>query len=170
MNYKRLFVPNSYVFLTVVTYNRQPILIENIEILREAFKSSKIKYKYDIYAIMINHDHFHTILQPQNIEDYPKIIAEIKRYFTKHIEKNYSLNKNNEANIWQRRYWEHTIRDESDLHKHTDYIHYNSIKHYNISPQNWQYSSFNKFVKNGYYENDWCNFGDINKISELNYE
>ena len=170
MNYKRLLIPNSYIFLTVVTYNRQPILIKNIGILRESFKNSKEKYKYDIYAVIINKDHFHIIIKPENINNYPKIIAEIKRYFTKHINKDYVLNKNNEANIWQRRYWEHTIRDEEDLNKHTDYIHYNSMKHYNIAPKDWAYSSFKKFVNNGYYENDWCNYNDKNKIEELSYE
>ena len=170
MNYKRLLIPNSYIFLTVVTYNRQPILIKNIGILRESFKNSKEKYKYDIYAVIINKDHFHIIIKPENINNYPKIIAEIKRYFTKHINKDYVLNKNNEANIWQRRYWEHTIRDEEDLNKHTDYIHYNSMKHYNIAPKDWEYSSFKKFVENGFYEPDWCNFNDKHKINNMNFE
>ena len=71
---------------------------------------------------------------------------------------------------FQRRYWEHTITDEEDLKKHLDYIHYNSINHYNIAPKDWKYSSFQKFVKNGFYNLDWCNFNDINKINELDYE
>lgn len=59
--------------------------------------------------------------------------------------------------------------NESDLNKHLDYIHYNPTKHYNISPNDWRYSSFNKFVKSGLYNLYWCNFGDKNKIENLNY-
>ena len=66
-----------------------------------------------------------------------------------------------ESTIWQRRYWEHTIRDKNDLYKHLDYIHYNPIKHgYVKSAKDWKYSSFNKFVKMNYYEPNWCNFED----------
>ena len=79
-------------------------------------------------------------------------------------------NKKRESDIWQRRYWEHTIINEEDLCKHIDYIHYNSMKHYNIAPKDWEYSSFKKFVNNGFYEMSWCNFEDIHKINELDFE
>ena len=72
--------------------------------------------------------------------------------------------------IWQRRYWEHTIRDEDDLHKHLDYIHYNSFKHYKIPPNEWEFCSFNKFVRLGFYENNWCNWEDKNNINLLDFE
>ena len=75
-----------------------------------------------------------------------------------------------EKGIWQRRYWEHTIRDENDLHKHIDYIHYNSMKHYNIIPKDWKYSSFKKFAKLGLYDEDWCNYKDENEIKNLDLE
>ena len=75
-----------------------------------------------------------------------------------------------EKGIWQRRFWEHTIRNEQDLNVHLDYIHYNSYKHYKISPKDWKYSSFDKFVKNNFYDIDWCNFEDKNKISNLDFE
>ena len=69
-------------------------------------------------------------------------------YFGSHSGVFYSLNKNGESDIWQRRYWEHTIMSEEDLYRHIDYIHYNSMKHYNIAPRDWSFSSFNRFVKN----------------------
>ena len=62
------------------------------------------------------------------------------------------------------------LEDEDDLYKHIDYIHYNSMKHYDIAPKDWKYSSFKKFVHNGFYEIDWCNFEDKYKIKELNIE
>ena len=72
--------------------------------------------------------------------------------------------------IWQNRFWEHTIRSEEDLNKHLDYIHYNSVKHNNIAPNDWEYSSFMRFVSKGLYDNDWCNIGDKHNINSLDYE
>ena len=71
---------------------------------------------------------------------------------------------------YKRRYYDHIIRNENDLNRHLDYIHYNSIKHYHISPKDWKYSSFEKFVNLGFYDDDWCNFGDKNLICELDLE
>ena len=51
-----------------------------------------------------------------------------------------------------------------------DYIHYNPTKHYNIAPKDWKFSSFNKFVQNGYYEKGWRNFSNEYNIDELDYE
>jgi len=70
--------------------------------------------------------------------------------------RNESRQKRGEAAIWQRRFWEHTIRDLDDYHRHLDYIHYNPVKHglvKNVS--DWVWSSFHQFVKAGYYERDW---------------
>ena len=170
MNYKRLFVPNSFIFVTVVTKNRKKILIENIQSLKEALRLTKQRFPFDIFAIIINQDHFHMIIKPDDIKSYPKIIGSIKSSFTKISGTKCSKNNNGEADIWQRRYWEHTIIDEEDLYRHLDYIHYNSVKHYGIAPKDWEFSSFNKFVKNGVYENDWCNFEDKYKISSMNLE
>ena len=147
MNYKRLFIPDSLIFITVVTKNRKKILITHIEHLRKAFKITKEKYPFDIIAIIINPDHFHMVIKPESINTYPGIVALIKINFTKLANIPHSLNNNNESGIWQRRYWEHTIINEEDLNKHIDYIHYNSMKHYNIAPKNWKYSSFQQYIK-----------------------
>ena len=80
------------------------------------------------------------------------------------------MRKRGEKGIWQRRYYDHVIRNEEDLWKHIDYIHFNSVKHYNIAPKDWEFSSFNKFVKNNFYDLIWCNYDDKNKISEMNLE
>ena len=165
-------------FITIVTAKRRKILIENINILREAFKRTINTYNYEIYAICVLHDHIHMIIKPYDINDYPKIIQQIKRHFSQHIDKNilenYLLTQGNikrkECDIWQHRYWEHTICNEKDLNKHVDYIHYNPMKHYELSPKDWKYSSFKKFVQKKYYNLNWCNFEDINSISDLNYE
>ena len=178
MNYRRLFIPGSVVFITVATFERQEILIQNIELLRSAIKQAKQKYQFDIVAICVLKNHFHMLLKTNNIKEYPNIIKNIKRNFSVNFNisqipdyyESDSRKIKGEKSIWQRRYFEHTIVNEEDLNKHIDYIHYNSIKHYNISPKDWKYSSFHKFVQNGFYEKDWCNFEDKYNVKELNYE
>lgn len=177
-NYRRYFNNNNPVFITFVTQNRKEILTDNIDILRNSFKYSKSKFKYEIIAIVILKEHCHIILSADNQNDIPKIIRTIKFNFSKNISKKYLTNielslsarKRGEKGVWQRRYYDHIIRNEEDLYKHLDYIHYNPTKHYNISPKDWKYSSFDKFVKLGSYDLDWCNYGDKNLVSQLNYE
>ena len=179
MNYRRLFIPNSLIFVTIVTSKRRPILIQNIKLLRESFKRAVINYNCKIIAICVLPEHIHFIINPYEISDYPFFIKQFKTYFSKNIDisklENYELSKSNiskkERDVWQRRYFEHTIISETDLYKHFDYIHFNPVKHGLVTKvKDWEYSSFYQFVKNNYYSIDWCNFEDKNKIFELNYE
>jgi len=177
-NYRRYFYENNYVFLTIVTYNRRPLLIKNIEILRNSFKYTKQKFNFDIVACIIMEDHFHLLISTDFPQDIPKIIKMIKINFTMNIPKYYINNENlsdsrirrGEKGIWQRRYYDHIIRDDEDLYRHIDYIHYNSVKHNNIAPKDWEYSTFNHFVKKGNYELDWCNYKDKHNIKSMNLE
>lgn len=177
-NYRRHFKNSNPVFVTFVTHDRKEILIENVDILRNSFKYSKEKFKYEIIAIVVLKEHCHVILSAENQSDIPKIIRIIKFNFSKSIPDKYlekvelstSAAKRGEKGIWQRRYYDHIIRDEDDLYKHLDYIHYNPTKHYQIIPKNWKYSSFNKFVKLGLYDLNWCNQEDKNEIEQLDYE
>ena len=76
-----------------------------------------------------------------------------------------------EKGIFQRRYWEHTIRDEKDLNNQINYIHYNPVKHgYVKSVKDWEYSSFHKFVKKGLYDINWGSNTDIKEIIDLDFE
>ena len=177
-NYKRYFnnLANP-IFITFVTYKRREILIPNIDILRNSFKYAKNKYDFKIIAISILKDHCHMIIFAKNSNDISQIIRTIKFNFSTNVSKEYicknlpeSAVKRGEKGIWQRRYYDHIIRDEKDLHRHIDYIHYNPTKHYQIAPKDWKYSSFDKFVIKKYYKEDWCNFGDKYKINDLNYD
>lgn len=175
MHYKRFFVQNSMVFITIVSYNRQQILLDNIDLIKNSLRYAKAKYDFKIIAIVILKDHLHLILELNNNNDYPNIVKYFKTYFSRHIDMpNNDLTDGKkhkrEKGIWQSRYWAHLILDENDLYKHIDYIHYNPMKHYNISPKDWEFSSFMKFVKNGYYNVDWCNYKDIYNITKLNFE
>ncbi len=177
-NYRRYFINSQNpVFITFVTYNRKNILIPNIDILRNCFIHAKCKYKFQIIAITVLQNHCHMIISPRCAEDIPKIMRTIKYHFSTNIPDKYICNnlsesalKRGEKGVWQRRYYDHIIRDEEDLNKHIDYIHYNSFKHYNIAPKDWLYSSFKKFVKNNCYDTNWCNIDDKYKIQQLDYE
>ena len=177
-NYKRYFrSSNNPVFITFVTYNRRKILLSNIKLLQNSFKNTLSKYQFEIKAISILKEHCHLIISANNPNNIPNIIRAIKYHFSSNVNNMYTCKeltnsaiKRGEKGIWQRRYYDHIIRDEEDLHKHIDYIHYNSIKHYEIAPKDWKYSSFKKFVKNKYYDIDWCNFDDKYKINTLDYE
>ena len=152
MKYRRAFIPGGTWFFTVVTNQRQAFLAEpeNISVLREAFKQVKEKYPFTIDAIVIMPDHLHCIWTlPKSDSDFATRWRLIKTWFTKHCQQDFRP-------IWQRRYWEHLLRDEADYNKHIDYIHYNPVKHrYVNSVAEWQYSSFHKYLKQGFYPENW---------------
>jgi len=156
-------------FITVVTHQRNPILIDNIELLRESFRYSKQKYDYSIDAIVILPDHFHAIITLEQSQDYSLIIKTIKQYFSKycdekyyqHLHQSYSRYTKGYKSIWQKRFYEHTIRNERDYQVRLDYIHYNPIKHNLVKKaKDWEYSTFSKFVDRGDYDQNWGDFTD----------
>ena len=152
-NYKRVFEDGYSYFITIVTYRRKPILTEHIELLRKSFAYSKQRFDYHIDEIVILPDHLHMIITPKIALEYPKIIAATKAYFSKNFkvdadevmaqskcryEKRYKP-------VWQRRYYEHTIRNEADWQEKIVYMQNNPVKHglaKNILA--WEYSSFVK--------------------------
>jgi putative transposase len=84
----------------------------------------------------------------------------IKSYFSRRIPEHEPTNQSRinrrERDIWQRRFWEHAIRDEEDWQNHVNYIHHNPIKHgYVKDLKEWPYSSFHRFVKRGLYDENW---------------
>ena len=177
-NYIRYFqTTNKPVFITFVTYNRCDILIQNIEVLRNSFKYAKTRYKFEIIAITVLKNHCHLLIYAKDFKQIPQIIRTIKFNFSINISEEFipnnlsvSQQKRGEKGIWQRRYYDHIIRNEEDLNRHIDYIHYNSMKHYNILPKDWSFSSFKKYVKSGLYEENWCNFEDKNNIKKMECE
>ena len=171
-NFKRYYQNNNIVFVTIVTYNRIPFLLKNIDKLRKSLINPN--YSYKILAGVVLQDHMHLLIQADKAEEFPKIIASFKASFSKQMPINFNQTeeqlRRREKGIWQRKYYDHIIRDEKDLHRHLDYIHFNPMKHCHVKPIDWEFSSFKKFVQKGYYDKNWCNFGDKNKITELNYE
>lgn len=165
--YRRSFIPGGTFFFTVVTYNRIPILIDNDarRILRQAWLEFKGRFPFTTNAICLLPDHLHCIWTlPEGDANYSIRWKEIKRLFSKEYGRIFltsthltpSREKRKEAAIWQRRFWEHTIRDEGDYNRHLDYIHYNPVKHGLVDHvQDWQWSSFHRYVRMDYYEKEW---------------
>ncbi len=165
--YRRTRIEGGVYFFTIVTYNRLPILTspEARGLLRSAWKDVQSRFPFTTDALCLLPEHLHCIwFLPEGDANYSVRWKEIKRLFTKGYLsqvgpgelRNLSRIKRGEGAIWQRRFWEHTIRDEVDLNRHRDYIHYNPVKHGLVrSVSDWPWSSFHRFVRNGYYERDW---------------
>ena len=163
-NYRRILAQNHPVFITISSYKKQPILESRCKLIKESWKAAKEKFKFNISAYCILPDHIHYILELDNIFEYPKIIGFMKWYFSKNIDSDFkspnflpdSKRKKKEKGVWQRRYYEHTIRNDEEFQVYTDYIHYNPVKHNWVkSVKDWKYSSFHDFVKLNYYDIDW---------------
>ena len=155
-------VPGATYFFTVTCANRKhALLIENIDLLRKTFRRVKTNHPFKIDAIVVLPEHLHCIWTlPENDADYKTRWSLIKSGFSRQIaggeKRSISQINRGERNIWQRRYWEHLIRDEHDFQRHVDYIHWNPVKHGHVSRvRDWQYSSFRKFVKRGDYPLSW---------------
>ena len=151
-NYRRLFLHGYSYYITIVTHQRNPILIENIELLRESFKYAKSKFSFRIQAIVVMPDHLHMIIEVMNPTDYPKIISCMKRYFSKNcnpkfyedIFQSHHREKMGYLPVWQKRFYEHTIRDEKDYNTKLQYIHNNPVKHGLVENiHDWKYGSLN---------------------------
>ncbi|NEO72036.1 transposase [Moorena sp. SIO3H5] len=166
-NYRRSYVPGGVFFLTLVTYRRIPLFsdVENISRLRKAIAKMRTEKPFDITAAVVLPDHLHFIWSlPPDDSNYSMRVSRFKVLFTRSLrgKRSFSVDvspsrrKHRESNVWQRRFWEHTIRNDHDLHRHIDYIHYNPVKHGLVScPHLWEYSSFHKWVERGRYEPDW---------------
>ncbi len=167
-NYRRNRVEGGCYFFTVNLLERyqNQLLIQKIDLLRDVVRHVRVQHPFHIDAWMVLPDHMHCIWTlPQGDADYAKRIRLIKTLFSKEIPKterypNMRLRKG-ERGIWQRRYWEHTIRDERDYATHMDYLHYNPVKHgYIEKVMDWPYSTFRHHVQLGLYPENWGS-GDI---------
>ena len=166
--YRRTFIPGGSYFLTLTTYNRTPLFQspENISRLRTAIKTVKLEMPFDIVGAVTLPDHLHFIWTlPPDDERYSIRVGRLKALFTRLLPTNLqpatilpkSRRERRERGVWQRRFWEHTLRDEDDMQRHLDYIHYNPVKHgYVRCPHLWQSASFHQWVKNGGYSSNWC--------------
>ncbi|MFK5949276.1 MAG: transposase [Methylococcales bacterium] len=166
-DYRRNYVAGGTYFFTVVTEKRRPILHTDLarKYLREAFLHCKQEYPFKMNAIVMLPDHIHAIWTlPNDDFDYSKCWGIIKKYFTQswlrqggsETRVSKSKQRYRRRGVWQRRFWEHTLRDQEDYNHHFDYLHYNPIKHGVVKHLlDYPYSSFHRYVKQGGYDKNW---------------
>ena len=155
-NYKRIYLPNRSFFFTVVTYNRRKLFVddENIQLLKTAIRYVQSRKTFKIDAICILPDHLHCVWTIGDNSNYSVRWQMIKTQFSRQFRHRNPCEKTNK--IWQPRYWEHMIRNQTDMLRHIDYIHYNPVKHGLVeSVKDWPYSSFCNYLELGYYEKGW---------------
>jgi len=162
MHYRRSKSAGGTYFFTVNLAERtSDLLVQKIDILRQVIEAIRNRHPFTIVAMVVLPDHLHSIWRlPPKDADYPMRWSLIKAGFSRQIPKEESTRKSRkkkgERGIWQRRYWEHQIRDEKDLEKHVDYIHFNPVKHgYVTRAGNWPYSSIHRFIAKGWMTADW---------------
>ncbi len=165
MQYRRAIIKGGTYFFTLVTHNRERLfsLPTNVSLLRNAFWYVKQQHPFIIDAFVLLPDHLHCIWTlPSEDHNFSTRWRLIKSYFSRQCDTlsqedvSVSRQRKQEKPIWQRRFWEHLIRDEADFQHHVEYIHYNPVKHDLVkAPMDWEYSSFHRSVRQGTYDMMW---------------
>ena len=162
MRYRRARLQGGTYFFTVNLAERQrTLLVDHIDDLRNAVQKVLIHHPFCIDAMVVLPDHLHALWTlPEGDADFSTRWALIKAGFSRCIppeeQRSKSRMRKEERGIWQRRFWEHLIRDERDYAAHFDYIHYNPVKHgYVRSVTDWPYSTFHRYVEQGIYGKEW---------------
>jgi putative transposase len=168
-NYRRAQINGGLFFFTVALANRSSnLLIDEIDRLRRAYRTVQERHPFETIAVCILPDHLHAIWDlPGDDKDFAARWSIIKSSFSRGLDaqlRSQSKVSKREKGIWQRRYWEHAIRDDADLERHVDYIHFNPVKHgYVTRVADWPHSSFHRFVERGLLVADWG--GDQKEIA-----
>ncbi len=165
-NYRRNFIPGGSYFFTVnLAERRLRLLTDNVDQLREAFRYARARHPFSIAAAVVLPDHLHMIWTlPEADADFALRWRLIKSAFSRRLAAGEhvspSRSDRGERGIWQRRYWEHTVRNEDDFARHADYIHFNPVKHGHVERvRDWPYSTFHRFIQLGVYPADWAGDG-----------
>jgi putative transposase len=167
VRYRRNFVPGGTYFFTVTLADRtSSALVDHVSALRMAFRITRHERPFTLEAVVILPDHLHAIWTlPLGDSDFSGRWRRIKAHFTHRLVAAgvpVQRHSNGEYALWQRRFWEHTIRNEIDFERHIDYVHFNPVKHKLVSRvRDWPYSSFHLHVRRGLLPADWA--GDVDE-------
>lgn len=183
--YRRWQQPGGMFFLTLATFERRPLFAHssNVDLLWSAIQFVQQERPFELTAYVIMPDHLHWLVKlPEGDTDYSTRVGRVKALFTKehrmvnggqclsyandggrcppymvYGSRSASRAKHRERDVWQRRFWEHTIRDDDDFRRHVEYVHYNPVKHgLTGCPHEWKESSFALWVKERIYDRNWC--------------
>lgn len=176
--YRRSYIPGATYFFTLTTLDRRPILVQEPfrSALRQAIIEVRKKLPFESIAWVLLPDHLHTIWKlPETDANFSIRWSLIKQHVTRecigaqNTGTTKSRQERREGTIWQRRFWEHTIRDETDFRRHVDYIHYNPVKHgYVKQAVDWPYSTFHRYVRAGVYPENWASVDEFARRTTVN--
>jgi putative transposase len=171
-NYRRARVPGATYFFTVTLAERGGrLLVENIALLREAFRTTRRERPFRIDAMVVLPNHLHAVWTlPEGDSDFPTRWQLIKSRFSLDVPRGERIRPSRaakgERGIWQRRYWEHLIRDDTDLRHHVEYCHFNPVKHGLVAnAADWPYSTFHRYVRAGMYPPEWA--ADVRETADF---
>ncbi len=163
MRYWRAIAAGGSFFFSVNLADRQSdLLVRHVDSLRNVMHTIKRALPFSIMAMVVLPDHLHALWQmPPGDSGYPLRWSLIKSGFSRQMTKREQVSASRaakrERGIWQRRYWEHPIRDDDDLARHIDYIHYNPAKHGWVrDPWEWPHSSVHRYIARGELPVNWC--------------
>ena len=169
VRYRRNFLAASAITLTLRD-RRSRILIDHVGLLRESFRAARQRHPFAIDAIIVLPEHLHMIVtMPPSDAGYDTRIRFLKSCFSRRLKQSgvpVHRNERGEYDLWQRRYWEHTIRDDDDLQRHVDYIHFNPVKHgHALRAADWPHSSIHRYIRFGWMNQDWAfEAGDVRAV------
>ena len=170
-NIRRYHTPGAPVFITAVCYQRNPTLAPDAEKERllAAMREVRAEMPFKMLAYVILNDHFHWLIRPQGDADFSRIMQSVKLRFARRYKRHHGLTGS--PTLWQRRFWDHLIRDEDDMQRHLDYIHYNPVKHgYVANPADYAWSSLSSYVAKGHYPQAWAAASEPAHIAALDLE
>ncbi|HTX91040.1 MAG TPA: transposase [Anaerolineales bacterium] len=150
MDFHRYYIPGTAVFITQVVEGRQPAFQDShyIELLSMVIQIAKRYYPFELLAYVYLPDHFHILIQPSEGITFSQIMHSIKANFTKAYKA--ALGLTIPLKFWQKRFWDHVIRDDCDMANHLNYIHFNPVKHGLIDdPAKWPYTSYSLWIERG---------------------
>jgi len=155
MDIRRYYFPEQIVFITQIAEDRRKLFAnpEMINLLRQIMHNVNEYHPFSMLGYAFLPDHFHILIRPTGQSNFSQIMHSIKRNFTKSYKE--KINISTRVNLWQKRFWDHVIRDEDDLEKHLHYMHFNPVKHgYIKDPAEWNDSSFTAWQNRGLYSKD----------------
>jgi REP-associated tyrosine transposase len=167
--YRRARIEGGVFFFTVTLADRSSdLLVRHVELLRKVYASVQERYPFETIAICVLPDHLHAVWSlPEGDANFPLRWSLVKAGFSRNLagdpRRSGSKIAKRDKGIWQRRYWEHAIRDDVDLARHVDYVHFNPVKHrYTSKVCDWPHSSFGRYVARGLLPRDWG--GDVREL------
>jgi len=162
MRYRRSSTTGGTYFFTVnLAQRKSDLLVRNIDVLRSVLGQVKRAHPFAVVAMVVLPEHLHAIWRlPPGDADYPMRWSLIKAGFSRQLNKVESIGASRktrrERGIWQRRYWEHQVRNETDLAHHVDYIHYNPVKHSLVAqPVDWPHSTLHDYIERKLVSKNW---------------